>query len=198
MTTVTLCGGVTTVTLCGGVTTVTLRGGVTPVTLCGGVTTVTLCGGVTTVTLCGGVTPVTLCGGVTPVTLCGGVTLVTLCITAVALLFCFFKVNFNLCAYKFFQTYLRPDFKLFSHILPVIVGHRFVRRFYLGELALWRVIIKHIHRLCAKVHTLFANNYLVLLKDRVLRVLLSAAHKPFLECFVTFHFPHPPINLFTK
>ena len=178
----------TPVTLCGGVTPVTLRGGVTPVTLCGGVTTVTLRGGVTTVTLCGGVTTVTLCGGVTTVTLRGGVATVTLCVTAVAFLFCFFKVNFNLCAYKLFQTYLRPDFKLFRHILSVIVGHRFVRRFHLGELALRRVIIKHIHRLCAKVHTLLANNRFVFLKDRVLRVLLSAAHQAFVKCFVTFHF----------
>ena len=161
-------------------------------------TTVTLCGGVTIVTLCGGVTVVTLCGGVTVVTLCGGVTVVTLCVTAVALLFCLCKINFDLCAYKLFQVYLRPDFKLFCHILPVIVGHCSVRRFHLGELALRRVIIKHIHRLGAKVHTFFANNRFVLLKDRVLRVLFSAAHKPFLKCFVAFHFSHPPKNLFTK
>ena len=188
----------TTVTLCGGVTIVTLCGGVTTVTLCGGVTTVTLCGGVTIVTLCGGVTPVTLCGGVTIVTLCGGVSSVALCVTAVAFLFCFLKVNFDLCVYKLFQAHLRPDFKLFRHILPVIVGHCSVRRFNLGKLALRRVIIKHIHRLCAKVHTPLADNRFVLLKDRVLRVLLSAAHKPLVKCLVAFHSSHPPINLFTK
>ena len=188
----------TTVALRGGVTTVTLCGGVTPVTLRGGVTIVALRGGVTTVTLCGGVTPVTLCGGVTPVTLCGGVTTVTLCVTAVALLFCLCKINFNLCAYKLFQAHLRPDFKLFRHMLPFIVGLCFVRRFHLGELALRRVVIKYIHRLCAKVHTFFANNRFVLLKDRVLRVLFSAAHKPFLKCLVAFHFPYPPINLFSR
>ena len=159
---------------------------------------VTLCGGATIVTLCGGVTIVTLCGGVTTVTLCGGVTTVTLCVTAAALLFCFFKVNFDLCPYKLFQAHLRPDFKLFRHILPAIVGHRFVQRFHLGELALRRVIIKHIHRLCAKVHTLLADNRLVLLKDRVFRVLFPAAHKPFVKCLVAFHSSHPPINLFSR
>ena len=174
--------------LCGGVTLAALCGGVTLVALCGGVTLVALCGGVTLVTLCGGVTPVTLCGGVTPVTLCGGVTPFTLCVTAVTFLFCFFKVNFDLCAYKLFQAHPRPDFKLFCHILFSIVSQRFVLRFHLGELALRRVITKYIHRLCAKVHTLLANNRFVLLKDRVLRILFPAAHKPFVKCLVTFHF----------